>query len=157
MGKFQKGHIPTKEMREKMRDAKLKNPVKFWSGKKHPHRGRKKLTLEQKELSLQLRKNKGRIQSKEANKKRRIIVLEYYSGKLPKCACCGESTYEFLSIDHINGGGNKHRKEMGMKNGKGGNIYHWLIKNNFPEGYQVLCHNCNMAKGFYGICPHNVL
>ena len=30
----------------------------------------------------------------------------------------------------------------------------WMIKNNFPKGFQVLCHNCNLAKGFYGKCPH---
>jgi hypothetical protein len=22
------------------------------------------------------------------------------------------------------------------------------------DRYQLLCHNCNMAKGFYGLCPH---
>jgi hypothetical protein len=33
-------------------------------------------------------------------------------------------------------------------------IYSWLIQNNFPGGYQVLCHNCNMAKAFYKVCPH---
>ena len=30
----------------------------------------------------------------------------------------------------------------------------WIIKNNFPEGFKILCHNCNNAKGFYGKCPH---
>jgi hypothetical protein len=29
-----------------------------------------------------------------------------------------------------------------------------LIKNNFPDGFQVLCHNCNMSIGLYGYCPH---
>ena len=57
--------------------------------------------------------------------------------------------YEFLAIDHINGGGNKHRKEL--KNDK---LPGWLAKNNFPEGFRILCHNCNMALGFYGFCPH---
>ena len=28
------------------------------------------------------------------------------------------------------------------------------IKNNFPKGFQILCHNCNIAKGHYGKCPH---
>ena len=27
-------------------------------------------------------------------------------------------------------------------------------KNNYPEGFQVLCSNCNFAKGKYGSCPH---
>lgn len=30
----------------------------------------------------------------------------------------------------------------------------WQRKNNYPKGFQVLCHNCNLAKGFYGKCPH---
>ena len=83
---------------------------------------------------------------KELFKKRRLECINFYGGK---CACCGESEIKFLSIDHINGGGTKHRKEVG-------NIPEWLIKNNFPKGFQVLCHNCNQAKGFYGVCPHKV-
>jgi len=72
-------------------------------------------------------------------------VLKHYGGK---CACCGETTYEFLSIDHINGGGRKHREEIYRL------ICPWLKKNNYPDGFQVLCFNCNQAKGIYGICPH---
>ena len=117
------------------------------------NKGKSKLTPEQKELSIQ----KNREESKIINRKRRITVLKFYSGNPPFCKCCGEKIIEFLSIDHIKGGGNKHRREMGLKNGHGGNIYSWLIRNNFPEGFQVLCHNCNMAKGFYGNCPHNML
>ena len=30
----------------------------------------------------------------------------------------------------------------------------WIIENNFPKGFQILCHNCNVAKGLYGECPH---
>jgi len=79
----------------------------------------------------------------------RKMAIGHYGGK---CACCGESTYEFLSIDHIDGGGNKHRKEI---NSKGGWAFAtWLKKNDYPEGFQVLCHNCNMAKGCYSKCPH---
>ena len=66
------------------------------------------------------------------------------------CQCCGESRYEFLAIDHINGGGGKHRREVGG----GDKVYRWMAKNNFPAGFRVLCHNCNMAIAFYGECPH---
>lgn len=79
----------------------------------------------------------------------RLKVLSHYSKGTLHCACCQEFTYEFLSIDHINGGGNQHRKKLGSKY-----IYSWLIQNNYPTGYQVLCHNCNMAKAFYKQCPH---
>lgn len=76
----------------------------------------------------------------------RTQVLEHYGNR---CACCGETENHFLSIDHINGGGTEHRKTIGSRN-----IYRWLWKNNYPDGFQLLCYNCNLAKGFYGICPH---
>lgn len=82
---------------------------------------------------------------------RRQKCLRHYGGEIPTCKCCGESQWKFLAIDHVNGGGGKHRKEI---RGKGTNICDWLIKNQFPEGFQILCHNCNLAKGFYGFCPH---
>jgi hypothetical protein len=82
------------------------------------------------------------------HQKVRLEVLCYYSGNPPKCQCCGENHLEFLSIDHVNNDGNVQRKIVK------GNMLAWLKRHNFPKGYQVLCHNCNMAKGFYGQCPH---
>jgi hypothetical protein len=32
-------------------------------------------------------------------------------------------------------------------------FYRWLITNNFPDDFQILCHNCNYAKS-HGGCPH---
>jgi len=78
----------------------------------------------------------------------RYEVLKHYGGEPPKCACCGEDRFEFLSIDHINGGGKQHIKSIGY------NLARWLKKNHYPEGYRVLCHNCNFALGHYGYCPH---
>lgn len=76
----------------------------------------------------------------------RATVLEHYQNM---CACCADTHVEFLGIDHIEGGGNKHRKSL-----RGTNFYKWLIEHKFPPGFQVLCHSCNMAKAFYGECPH---
>lgn len=98
-------------------------------------------------------KLKHREHQKKANNKRRLLVLNAYSNNDIKCACCGENEINFMALDHINNDGAKHRKEM--NNGKGGSqIYQWIINNNYPTGFQVLCHNCNLAKGFYGECPH---
>lgn len=91
-----------------------------------------------------------RVKGKEYREKRRLKVLSYYAKGDVKCACCGETQLEFLSIDHINGGGTKQKKELGTRS-----IYAILIKQNLPLGYRVLCHNCNQAMGFYGHCPHN--
>ena len=87
---------------------------------------------------------------------KRLIVLQFYGGNPPKCACCGEIIYEFLTIDHMNNDGAKHRREIGTDGNRGGRIYNWLIRNKFPKGFQVLCWNCNCAKGLYGECPHNL-
>lgn len=78
--------------------------------------------------------------------KTRTMVLAHY-GK--KCTCCGESEPNFLSIDHINNDGNVHRK-----NTKSHAFYSWITNNDYPKDLQILCYNCNMAKGKYGICPH---
>lgn len=86
----------------------------------------------------------------------KLVVLHHYSNGDMKCDCCGEKHLEFLTIDHINGGGVQHRKELG--NGKlasgGGKFYTWLRRSGYPEGYRVLCLNCNFSKGVFGYCPH---
>jgi hypothetical protein len=79
----------------------------------------------------------------------RAAVFTAYGNK---CACCGESRWQFLAVDHINGGGRKHIQENGLSYGS--KFYRWLIRNEFPEGYRLLCHNCNTARGHWGFCPH---
>lgn len=82
----------------------------------------------------------------------RNIVLSHY-GK--QCACCGESIIQFLQIDHMNNDGGKHRAS-GISSGS--TFYYWLIRNDFPEGFQTLCVNCNWGKVHNnGICPHKEL
>lgn len=91
-----------------------------------------------------------RTYQKEYNARIKKEVLGHYGGK---CACCGETILFFLTIDHINGGGVKHRKEV--VGGGGLALYHWLKKNGYPEGFQVLCFNCNSGRSANGgICPH---
>jgi hypothetical protein len=65
------------------------------------------------------------------------------------CKCCGETIFEFLEIDHIDGGGNQHRKEIGS------HYYDWIIKNNFPDILQTLCAKCNNGRGKFSVCPHH--
>lgn len=81
----------------------------------------------------------------------RDIVYNAYGGY--KCACCGESTKAFLSLDHINNDGAKHKREAKLKTGE--QMHRWIIRNNFPKMFQVLCMNCNWGKRMNnGICPH---
>lgn len=80
----------------------------------------------------------------------RAYALAVYGGK---CACCGETEAVFLCIDHPNGGGNIERRAQGHRGGTA--FYRWLKANNYPEGYRVLCWNCNAAFAIFGWCPHN--
>ncbi len=81
----------------------------------------------------------------------RILALVAYGGDPVHCACCGETTEEFLCIDHIAGGGNQHKKAIKKW---GSQFYAWLRSQGYPPGFRVLCHNCNLSLGYYGYCPH---
>lgn len=103
--------------------------------------------------------DKVKIFSKRRDIKLKYLVLSFYCKGEPHCICCGEKTLEFLSIDHINGGGRRHRDELKKMIGYKGNsaLYRWLRDTKFPEGFQVLCMNCNWVKGYFKYCPHKDL
>ncbi len=108
--------------------------------------------------------NQKKNRDKPESKENRLKVLQYYSKRLSKsnipcCNCCGLNSHiEFLTVDHIAG-----RQEMDsepelkklkyMSKLSGTALVIWIIKNNFPKGFQILCHNCNQTKGYYGQCP----
>lgn len=82
-------------------------------------------------------------------------VFAAYGGFV--CACCGEKERAFLTLDHVDNDGAKHRlKVTGRRNAAGFQMYAWLVRNNFPAGFQVLCMNCNWGKRTTGVCPHKV-
>ena len=104
------------------------------------------------ELSKKWQQNNkdGKNQSqRELNHRFINEVIDGYGGK---CACCGETRREFLTIDHIDGSGREHKREIGFS---GLQFYRWLRRNNYPEGFQVLCFNCNCGKSNYSVCPHD--
>jgi len=70
-------------------------------------------------------------------RKRKVNVMNHYGDK---CNCCGITDIEFLTIDHINNDRYKYKIHSGIA------TYLWLIRNNFPPGFQVLCFNCNFKK-----------
>lgn len=83
------------------------------------------------------------------------VLLHYtqWNTHGPFCACCGEIFIDLLTIDHINNNGYLDRK----KGLVGKTMYKWLKAQDFPEGYQVLCFNCNWARGRWGYCPHDTV
>jgi hypothetical protein len=102
--------------------------------------------------AIRYAKYKSLINEKRNTQQRNLhqIALMYYSNGTMRCACtnCPETNSNFLTIDHINNDGYEHRKLAGP------NIAQWLRRNDYPEGFQVLCMNCNWGKKFTGICPH---
>lgn len=91
---------------------------------------------------------------KARNQKLKYEAINYYSDGLIVCVCsgCTCNDLDVLSIDHIDGGGGIHSNQLKSQGKRFG--YQWLKTQGYPPGYRVLCLNCNMARGFYGHCPH---
>jgi len=96
--------------------------------------------------------NKERIakKAKERADKLRIDALMVYSNGEMMCECCGERSIEFLTIDHLKNA--PHTRNNSKCGGR--EIFKWLKDNGYPDGFRVLCMNCNWARGQYGYCPH---
>lgn len=79
----------------------------------------------------------------------RLETIAAYGGQ---CVCCGEKHWQFLCIDHVNNDGAEERRATGKRSI---DFYRTLRAKGFPKDrYQLLCHNCNQAKAWYGRCPH---
>ncbi len=91
---------------------------------------------------------RGRTYSKKKRLEHKLTVVERYGGS---CNCCSENNVFFLTVDHIGGNGRKHRMTTG------GNMWRWLVRNDFPTGFQILCFNCNSGRYLNGgVCPHGI-
>lgn len=80
------------------------------------------------------------------NKKLRVEVITKLGGKCANPYNIDHSAFEqeqdyihCLQVDHINGGGQKERKETSLHK-----IYHKILEHS--EDYQLLCANCNWLK-----------
>jgi len=111
---------------------------------------KEKLKL-QKSANYQKHKADRLERSRQKGQEAKQLVYEHYGNV---CVCCGISDQMFLTLDHKNNDGAKHRKENGKMCGV--NMCMWIIRNNFPDTIQLLCWNCNAAKQFSGLgmCPH---
>ena len=86
-----------------------------------------------------------KLSKKQETRQLKIEVLTHYGKGSLACVTCGESRLSCLSIDHINGGGTKHRRSLGRA---GRDFYRWLRSQDYPLGYQTLCMNCQFIKRF---------
>jgi hypothetical protein len=140
---------------ERCRKYRVENREKIKTQRHERYETHKKSENKQSQKNYEKHKERILKQHKERRASIKLRVLTHYGGNPPHCQCKGcyyldhDCPTQFLTIDHINNDGAEHRKQIGEHT-----IYHWLIKHNFPEGYQVLCMNCNWAKRLNGVCPH---
>jgi len=81
-----------------------------------------------------------RESGRRTSKRLKEEILAVY-GK--ECKRCGFSDIRALQVDHINGGGVQHRKQL---KAEGISLYNWLKREGFPPDFQTLCANCNWIK-----------
>jgi hypothetical protein len=137
------------------RDCHQKKPLSEFhlrtatkNGKRYEYRERicKKCRSDRATTWYQENQDRYRKWRREQTQQDRNLCFDHYGRT---CACCGETERAFLQFDHVNGGGRQHSKVRGEHR-----IATWLRQHGFPDGYQVLCANCNHAKGILGQCPH---
>lgn len=97
-----------------------------------------------------LRNGKRRMRVRnESARKIRLEVIEAYGAT---CVCCDEKRIQFLTLDHIQGGGGAHRQRLGARG-----VYNEVKRLGFPrDTFRLLCMNCNFARRFGKQCPHEM-
>lgn len=93
-------------------------------------------------------KQKNRDRVNKWNYKLKVEVLTHYGNGVCACVKCGFSDIRALSIDHIEGNGAEHRRELLPDNPQRGGLlmYSVLKHEGFPIGMQTLCMNCQFIK-----------
>ena len=71
------------------------------------------------------------------------------------CVCCGEDAPVFLTLDHVGGGGEAHRRRVSPKSNNSRHVYREAIQDpQKHKKYRILCWNCNLATAYGRVCPH---
>mgnify|MGYP001584267129 FL=1 len=115
---------------------------------------RREISRRYRQGHLEMVKARGRVSNLGRYYRIRAEFLEAYGGR---CSCCGESEPRFLTIEHLRGDGEIHRRSLGRGIGRGraSAVYQDLKRRGWPkDGYTIMCWNCNMARRFGRGCPH---
>jgi hypothetical protein len=150
---MKKGSHHTEESKHKVSIAKRANPSRPWLGKKRSLEDRLKMSAGKGSCVAPFgasHPERSKIYASLAKKQ----VFDHYGWK---CICCGETTPQFLSVDHVENDGFKLKTSTG-KRVSGTAVYRIIIKEGFGPRYQILCMNCNYGKNINGgTCPHNMI
>lgn len=150
--------FPAYHMAYKNKEDELKNKKEYYIIHKNDikiKRNKRYILNRDSEIRSSVERNK----NNKAQHKKRIsiyrlklwnLVLDHYGRK---CNCCGEEVTLLLTVDHVNNDGS-----FDKNNRSGTSLYRKVIKENYPDKYQILCFNCNMGKNRNkGICPHKMI
>ena len=125
---------------KRCRDCQVKR-LEQWK-KEHP----KKASNAVKSWKQHHRDRVNELNAKSRNKSKLELLVHYSGTNPPQCANLFRehkepyTTFEALSIDHINSGGADQRRIVGA------HLQWWLKHKGYPEGYRVLCMNCQFIK-----------
>ena len=120
-----------------------------------PHCRKNPRVGEKKHCADCLKKRSG--DTRRSHHKNRLMAMRHYSGgEEPFCRCCGEDVLRFLTLDHINDDGAKHRRKLSGRSKGGTGDYSKIRLAGYKAGLQVLCWNCQWGKRLGGgFCPHS--
>ncbi len=137
------------------RDWQRRNPEKTKAAQERWKAKNPDIARERAVAWYKANKPRARAQQRERSQQLKDAVYNAYGGYV--CNCCGETEPSFLSVDHVNNDGNRHRRATGFgtRRWSGKKIYSLIIDDGFPPDYQILCMNCNWGKARNGgVCPH---
>jgi hypothetical protein len=84
----------------------------------------------------------GAAKKRESDTEYKNAVINVLTNGEGTCRWCGQGDQDVLTIDHIDNNGKEHRRTV-----RGGaSICRWIVANDYPPGFQVLCFNCNVKK-----------
>lgn len=138
--------------KQKSKDYRKKHPEqqKKWNkNRKNRYWDNRDEEIKRNKRWKELNPDEQRAYHKKHRDKLKMDVIIHYSNGTMACANPYNqhdkpyTDIRALSIDHIEGGGCKHRLSLNLKSS---GFYRWLRKNNYPSGYQVLCMNCQFIK-----------
>ena len=147
-------HTTCKECKKRLdKDYVEKNKDKIKKRRQEYYKKNREKIIDKVNEYIPKNRDKRRRHGVTARKKYKTKAFQAYCDGFIKCAYCLECEFDLLTIDHIHGQGNEHRKFNNIQ--AGCDTYRWLKRNGYPPGFQVLCYNCQFRKKHIDAKPAN--